>query len=60
MCIRDRCVTLLGGGVSAALLSPQIRETITAVQTIHQQKDQWEHDFPGDGHDREEENRRCV
>ena len=51
------CVTLLGGGVSAALLSPQIRETITAVQTIHQQKDQWEHDFPGDGHDREEENR---
>lgn len=49
------CVVLLCGGVSAALLAPQIRETITAVQTAHQQKDRWEHDFPHDGHDREEE-----
>ena len=32
-------------------------ETISAVQTVHQQKDQWEHNFPGDGHDREEEHR---
>lgn len=51
------CVVLLGGGVSAALLAPQIRETVTAIQTVHQQKDQREHDFPGDGHDREEEHR---
>lgn len=51
------CVALLGGGVSTALLAPQIRETISAVQTVHQQKDQWEHDFPGDGHDRKEEHR---
>lgn len=51
------CVALLGGGVSVALLAPQIRETITAVQTVHQQKDQWEHEFPSDGHDREEEHK---
>lgn len=54
------CVVLLGGGVSAALLTPQIRETITAVQTIHQQKDQWEHDFPSDGYDREGEHKNRV
>ena len=51
------CVFLLGGGVSAALLIPQLREAITAVQTIRQQKDQWERDFPGDGYDHEEEHR---
>lgn len=51
------CVAFLGGGVSAALLAPQIRETISAVQTVHQQKGQWEHDFPRDGHDREEEHK---
>lgn len=51
------CVILLGGGVSVTLLAPQIREAVTAVQTIHQRKDQWEHDFPGDDHDREEEHR---
>lgn len=51
------CMALLCGGVSAALLAPQIRETIAAVQTVHQQKDQWEHDFPRGGHDREEEHR---
>ena len=51
------CVILLGGGVSAALLSPQIGEAVAAVQTIHQQKDQWEHDNPGDDRDREEGHR---
>ena len=54
------CVVLLGGGISAALLAPQIRETITAVQTIRQQKDQWEHDYHDDGHDREEEHKDRV
>lgn len=49
------CVVLLGGGVSTALLMPQIRETVTAVQTVRQQKGQWEHDAPGDGYDREED-----
>lgn len=49
------CVILLGGGISAALLSPQIREAAVAVQTIHQQKDQWEHDFPDGVHDHEED-----
>lgn len=43
------CVVLLGGGVSAALLAPQLRETAVAVQTVRQQRDQWEHDAPGDG-----------
>lgn len=51
------CVILLGGGVSAALLSPPIGEAVAAVQTIHQQKDQWEHDFSNNGHDREEGHR---
>ena len=51
------CVALLGGGVSTVLLTPQIRETISVVQTIHQQKDQWEHDDPGDDHDRGERHR---
>lgn len=51
------CVALLGGGVSTVLLAPQIRETISVVQTIHQQKDQWEHDNPGGDHDREEGHR---
>lgn len=49
------CVALLGGGVSAALLAPQIREAITAVQTIHQQSDQWKYDIHGDDHDHEAE-----
>lgn len=50
------CVTLLGGGVSAALLVPQIRETISAVQTIQQQGQwkHWERDFPQDGRNRRE------
>lgn len=51
------CMTLLGGGVSAALLSPQIGEAVAIVQTIHQQKDQWEHDNSGDDHDRDEGHR---
>ena len=51
------CVVLLVGGVSTALLVPQIRETISAIQTVHQQKDPWEHDFPVDGHDCEEKHR---
>lgn len=51
------CVALLGGGISTVLLAPQIRETISVVQTIHQQKDQWEHDDPDDDHDREEGHR---
>lgn len=51
------CVALLGGGISTVLLAPQIRETISVVQTIHQQKDQWKHDDPGDNHDREEGHR---
>lgn len=53
-CLSALCVILLGGRVPVALLAPQIRETTTAVQTVHQQKDQWEHDFSSDGHDREE------
>lgn len=54
------CVVLLGGGLSAALLAPQIRETISAVQTVQQQKErwkQWEHDFPRDSRDRREGHR---
>lgn len=52
------CAVLLGGGMSAALLAPQIGETITAVQTMRQQKDQWERDFPRDGHYRREKHRK--
>lgn len=51
------CVALLGGGASAALLAPQIREAITAVQTIHQQRNQWELDIHSDDHDHEEEHK---
>lgn len=51
------CVALLSGGVSTVLLAPQIRETISVVQTIHQQKDQCEHDNPSGDHDREEGHR---
>lgn len=58
--IAGLCVVLLGGGLSAALLAPQIRETISAVQTVQQQKErwkQWEHDFPQDSRDRREGHR---
>lgn len=58
--IAGLCVAFLGGGLSAALLAPQIRETISAVQTVQQQKErwrQWEHDFLQDGHDRREKSR---
>lgn len=51
------CVALLGSGISTVLLAPQIRETISVVQTIHQHKDQWEHGDPGDDHSHEEEYR---
>lgn len=47
------CVVLLGGGVSAALLAPQIQEAVTAVQTVRRQKDRWEHSSLDDGYDRE-------
>lgn len=39
------CVALLGGGVSGALLAPQIGEAVTAVQTAQQQKDQWKRSY---------------
>lgn len=51
------CVVLLGGGISAALLSPQIREAVTTMQTIHQQSDQRDHTLSGDASSREEAHR---
>lgn len=51
------CVVLLGGGISAALLAPQIREAVAAVQTIHQQKNQWEYNYPSNRHERKKEHR---
>ncbi len=51
------CVTLLGGGASAALLAPQIGQVITAAQSAHEQRDRWEHDFQNNVYDREEAHR---
>ncbi|MGN0169035.1 MAG: zinc ribbon domain-containing protein [Acetatifactor sp.] len=36
------CVVLLGGGLSAVMLRPQIRDFVTAVQSMERKDDNWE------------------
>lgn len=48
------CVALLGGGISAVLLRPQISEAATAVQTLFERRDKWEQEL----HDTHEEDDR--
>lgn len=51
------CVALLGGGVSAFLLRPQISEAAAAVQQIQMQESQWEQEYRSDRHDKNDRER---
>lgn len=51
------CVGLLGGGLSAVMLAPQIRESISYVQKWEQEKDNWQEDRGWEqGKDSQQEN----